>query len=123
MPARSCDLITLLSVRTASKGGYSRIASATAIHDAMLDRAPELVPLLYCAPPPSPLAPWGLGLASGQKLAPPPSCALAHTRSPASSRAAAPIERIWEGGSGVIALPIWATHPETGRFTTQISPS
>ena len=122
MPPRSCDLITLLSVRTASKGGHSRIASATAIHDAMLERAPELVPLLYCAPPLPLLAPCGLGLASAQRLAP-PSRALTHTPPLASSRAAAPIERIWEGGSGVIALPIWATHPETGRFTTQISPS
>merc|ERR1719230_1888971 len=42
-----CDVITLLSVRTASQGGHGRVASATAIHDAMLDRAPELVPLLY----------------------------------------------------------------------------
>lgn len=77
-----CDLITLLSVRTASKGGQGRVASAAAIHDEMLERAPELVPLLY-----------------------------------------SPIERIWEGGEGVIALPIWAVHPETGKFTTQISPS
>lgn len=29
-----------------------------------------------------------------------------------------PIERIWE--SGVIALPIWCKHPETGAFTTQV---
>ena len=77
-----CDLITLLSVRTASKGGQGRVASAVAVHDEMLERAPELVPLLY-----------------------------------------SPIERIWEGGEGVIALPIWAVHPETGKFTTQISPS
>mmetsp|Transcript_3937 Transcript_3937/g.13014 ORF Transcript_3937/g.13014 Transcript_3937/m.13014 type:complete len:258 (+) Transcript_3937:3-776(+) len=33
-----------------------------------------------------------------------------------------PIERIWEGGSGVIALPIWAVTDE-GKFTTQLSPS
>jgi len=76
-----CDVISLLSVRTASRGGLARIASASAIHDAMLDHAPELVPLLY-----------------------------------------QPIERIWEGGEGVIALPIWAVTPE-GKFTTQISPS
>jgi len=77
-----CDMITLLSVRTASKGGYSRVASAVAIHDEMLEREPDLVPALYN-----------------------------------------PIPRIWEGGEGVIALPIWAVHPETGKFTTQISPS
>lgn len=75
-----CDCISLLSVRTASQGGEGRIASATAIHDLMLERAPHLVPLLY-----------------------------------------KPIERIWE--AGVIALPIWATHAETGKLTTQISPS
>lgn len=77
-----CDMISLLSVRTASQGGHGRIASATAIHDAMVERAPDLVPLLY-----------------------------------------EPIERIWEGGEGVIALPIWAFEEKSGKFTTQISPS
>mmetsp|Transcript_22957 Transcript_22957/g.52531 ORF Transcript_22957/g.52531 Transcript_22957/m.52531 type:complete len:307 (+) Transcript_22957:3-923(+) len=42
-----CDVISLLSIRTASKGGMARVASAIAIHDAMLQRAPHLVPLLY----------------------------------------------------------------------------
>jgi len=77
-----CDMISLLSVRTASAGGHGRLASAAAIHDVMVDRAPDLVPLLY-----------------------------------------QPIERIWEGGEGVIALPIWAFEEKTGKFTTQISPS
>ena len=77
-----CDMISLLSVRTASQGGHGRVASAVAIHDAMVERAPDLVPLLYN-----------------------------------------PIERIWEGGEGVIALPIWAFEETTGKFTTQISPS
>lgn len=77
-----CDMISLLSVRTASQGGHGRIASAIAIHDEMVERAPELVPLLY-----------------------------------------QPIERIWEGGEGVIALPIWAFDDKSGKFTTQISPS
>jgi len=77
-----CDMISLLSVRTASQGGHGRIASAVAIHDAMVERVPDLVPLLY-----------------------------------------QPIERIWEGGAGVIALPIWAFEESTGKFTTQISPS
>mmetsp|Transcript_7661 Transcript_7661/g.23914 ORF Transcript_7661/g.23914 Transcript_7661/m.23914 type:complete len:241 (+) Transcript_7661:874-1596(+) len=76
-----CDVISLLGVRTASVGGASRVASAVAIHDEMIDRAPELAERLY------------------------------H-----------PIERIWEGGTGVIALPIWAMTPE-GKFTTQLSPS
>jgi len=77
-----CDMISLLSVRTASQGGHGRVASAVAIHDAMVERAPDLVPLLY-----------------------------------------SPIERIWEGGEGVIALPIWAFEETSGKFTTQISPS
>ena len=77
-----CDMISLLSVRTASQGGHGRVASAVAIHDAMVERAPDLVPLLY-----------------------------------------SPIERIWEGGEGVIALPIWAFEEGSGKFTTQISPS
>merc|ERR1719408_176481 len=42
-----CDVISLLSVRTASAGGNSRIASAVAIHYEMLERAPHLVPCLY----------------------------------------------------------------------------
>lgn len=76
-----CDVISLLSIRTASQGGQARVASAVAIHDAMVERAPHLVPKLY-----------------------------------------EPIPRIWEGGSGVIALPIWDKLAD-GRFTTQISPS
>ena len=77
-----CDVISLLGVRVAAAGGHSRVASAVTIHDAMLERAPELVPLMY-----------------------------------------APIERLWEGGRGIVKLPIWARHPVTGAFTTQLSPS
>ena len=77
-----CDVISLLGVRVAAAGGHSRVASAVTIHDAMLERAPELVPLMY-----------------------------------------APIERLWEGGRGIVKLPIWARHPDTGAFTTQLSPS
>ena len=76
-----CDVISLLGIRCASQGGHARVASAVAIHDTMLERAPHLVPKLY-----------------------------------------QPIERIWEGGTGVIALPVWDTLSD-GRFTTQISPS
>uniref|UniRef100_A0A0G4FSA5 TauD/TfdA-like domain-containing protein n=1 Tax=Chromera velia CCMP2878 TaxID=1169474 RepID=A0A0G4FSA5_9ALVE len=76
-----CDVISLLSIRTASRGGQARVASAVAIHDAMVERAPHLVPKLY-----------------------------------------EPVPRIWEGGSGVISLPVWDTLAD-GRFTTQISPS
>ncbi|EOD16425.1 hypothetical protein EMIHUDRAFT_256196 [Emiliania huxleyi CCMP1516] len=70
--------------------GESRVASAVAIHDVMVERAP----------------------------------ALAEARdSPRFADALyQPIERIWEGGEGVIALPIWAYTPD-GKFTTQLSPS
>ena len=76
-----CDVISLLGVRTASAGGYARVASAVAIHDEMVRRAPHLVPKLY-----------------------------------------QPIDRIWEGGKGVIALPVWDILKD-GRLTTQLSPS
>lgn len=76
-----CDVISLLSIRTASAGGESRIASAIQIHDMMVERYPHLVPLLYN-----------------------------------------PIQRIWEGGSGITSLPVFAVCPD-GKFTTQISPS
>ena len=33
-----------------------------------------------------------------------------------------PIERIWEGGDGVIALPIWAFEESSGKLATKISP-
>merc|ERR1719262_613700 len=42
-----CDVLSLLSIRTASAGGHSRVASAVTIHDTMLDRYPHLVPYLY----------------------------------------------------------------------------
>ena len=76
-----CDVISLLGVRTASAGGYARVASAVAIHDEMVRRAPHLVSKLY-----------------------------------------QPIDRIWEGGKGVIALPVWDILKD-GRLTTQLSPS
>jgi len=37
-----CDVISLLSIRTAPKGGFSRVASAPAIYNAMMERCPEL---------------------------------------------------------------------------------
>jgi len=40
-------VISLLGVRTASVGGASRVASAVAIHNEMIDRAPELAERLY----------------------------------------------------------------------------
>jgi hypothetical protein len=42
-----CDVLSLLSIRTASAGGRSRIASAVTIHDKMVESHPHLVPYLY----------------------------------------------------------------------------
>jgi hypothetical protein len=37
----------LLAIRQAARGGFSRIASSVAVHNALLDRRPELLELLY----------------------------------------------------------------------------
>ncbi len=42
-----CDVVSLLCVRQASQGGHSKIASATAIHNAMLARRPDLLEELF----------------------------------------------------------------------------
>ncbi len=42
-----CDVVSLLCVRQASQGGHSKIASATAIHNAMLERRPDLLEELF----------------------------------------------------------------------------
>lgn len=42
-----CDVVTLLCVRPATRGGVSRILSAIALHDAMLERRPDLLAALY----------------------------------------------------------------------------
>jgi len=44
-----CDVISLLSIRTAPTGGFSRVASAPAIYNAMMERHPELAKAL-CQP-------------------------------------------------------------------------
>jgi len=44
-----CDVISLLSIRTAPAGGYSRVASAAAIYNAMMERRPDLAKAL-CEP-------------------------------------------------------------------------
>jgi hypothetical protein len=44
-----CDVISLLSIRTAPTGGFSRVASAPAIYNAMMERCPELAKAL-CEP-------------------------------------------------------------------------
>jgi hypothetical protein len=43
----SADVVALLCLRTAREGGLSRIASAAAVHDALLERAPECVGALF----------------------------------------------------------------------------
>lgn len=41
------DIVALLCVRAAAKGGVSRIVSATAVYNAMLERRPDLVEALF----------------------------------------------------------------------------
>jgi hypothetical protein len=45
--ADRCDIVGLLCVRRAKSGGYSRVVSATAIHNEILRRRPDLVATLY----------------------------------------------------------------------------
>lgn len=42
-----CDVVGLLCVRQAQAGGVSKLASAPAVHNAMLERRPELAAALY----------------------------------------------------------------------------
>ncbi len=42
-----CDVVGLLCVRQAGAGGLSRLASSVAIHNAMLERRPDLLELLF----------------------------------------------------------------------------
>ena len=76
-----CDVISLLGIRTAAKGGASRVASAVTIYNEMLEKYPALVPKLFN-----------------------------------------PVERIWDGKDGKVALPLMDITKE-GKFTSQISPS
>jgi hypothetical protein len=41
------DIVGLLCVREAARGGVSKLASATAIHNAMLERCPDLLNVLF----------------------------------------------------------------------------
>jgi hypothetical protein len=41
------DVVSLLCLRTAAKGGVSRIVSATAVYNALLERRPELAEVLF----------------------------------------------------------------------------
>lgn len=46
-----CDVVSLLCIRQASEGGHSKIASAVAIHNVMLERRPDLLSELFTAYP------------------------------------------------------------------------
>ncbi len=43
----TCDIVSLMCVRGAKSGGVSRIASAAAVHDRMLQTRPDLLETLY----------------------------------------------------------------------------
>lgn len=43
----SLDIVGLMCVHPAKAGGYSRIVSSTAVHNAVLERRPELLPVMY----------------------------------------------------------------------------
>lgn len=47
MHTDSCDIVALMCLRTARSGGASRIASAAAVHDVLIDSSPELIAPLY----------------------------------------------------------------------------
>ncbi len=42
-----CDVVSLMCIRQASEGGHSKIASAVAIHNAMLEHRPDLLEELF----------------------------------------------------------------------------
>jgi hypothetical protein len=47
MHTDTCDIVSLLCLRAAKSGGISRIASAAAVHDRLLETRPDLVATLY----------------------------------------------------------------------------
>ncbi|MGH8428773.1 MAG: TauD/TfdA family dioxygenase, partial [Solimonas sp.] len=47
MHTDSCDIVALMCLRTARSGGASRIASAAAVHDALIDNGAEHIAPLY----------------------------------------------------------------------------
>ena len=47
MHTDTCDIVSLMCVRAARSGGASRIASAAAVHNHLLETRPELLELLY----------------------------------------------------------------------------
>ena len=46
-----CDVVSLICINQASEGGHSKIASTAAIHNAMLERRPDLLDELFTAYP------------------------------------------------------------------------
>jgi hypothetical protein len=47
MHTDSCDIVALMCLRAAKSGGASRISSAAAVHDHLLETRPDLLQLLY----------------------------------------------------------------------------
>lgn len=47
MHTDSCDIVALMCVRAAKSGGASRICSAAAVHNRMLETRPDLLEVLY----------------------------------------------------------------------------
>ncbi len=43
----ACDIVGMISIRTAKVGGASRLTSARAVHNAMLDMCPDLLKVMY----------------------------------------------------------------------------
>jgi hypothetical protein len=60
----ACDIVGMISIRTAKEGGESRLASSRAVHNAMLDWCPELLAVFYdglvCRMPDSDAAGMGI---------------------------------------------------------------
>jgi len=60
----ACDIVGMIGIRTAKQGGASRLVSAAAVHNAMLDMCPDLLAVLYegliCRMPDSDAAAMGI---------------------------------------------------------------
>ena len=47
MHSDNCDVVSLMCVRAARSGGISRIVSAAAVHNRLLETRPDLLEALY----------------------------------------------------------------------------
>ena len=47
MHSDNCDVVSLMCVRAAVSGGISRIVSAAAVHNRLLEERPDLLAALY----------------------------------------------------------------------------